>query len=373
MELEQIADRGHIAGFSVAVVDQQGILYTHGFGHAHEKKQLPYTEHTIQPIASVSKTFIGVALLKAQELGKLKLDDPINNYISFEVSNPYFTDHPITIRHLTTHTSGITDGSAYENYGYVLKEEDNAGKKVENNFRSPDEMMDKTTFLKAILTQGGKWYEEGNFLNNPPGAKFEYSNIGAGLAAVILENATGESFDAFTKKHIFDPLQMRHTGWNTKQVDMTKHSKLYAHPKKELAAYQLVNYPDGGLITSATDLGKYLSDLIAGYNGKGAVLTNKSYQELFQPQLAEENFDERSEREYNDEYNMGVFMGMSSKGQMGHTGGDPGVSSLLFFNTQSSLGKVLIINTSLNEEGVKEFIDVWKKLEAYEKKLKRSY
>ncbi|MBK9289950.1 MAG: beta-lactamase family protein [Flavobacteriales bacterium] len=66
-------------GFGVAVVGPQGVLYTNGFGLADVAKGIPYTERTVQPIASISKTFIGLAVLKAQELGKLKLDDPCRN------------------------------------------------------------------------------------------------------------------------------------------------------------------------------------------------------------------------------------------------------------------------------------------------------
>ncbi|MFT5666856.1 MAG: hypothetical protein ACI9DK_001041, partial [Vicingaceae bacterium] len=56
-------------------------------------------------------------------------------------------------------------------------------------------------------------------------------------------------------------------------------------------------------------------------------------------------------------------------GQIGHTGGDPGVATHMFFNTETKIGKLLIINTDLKKEGKKEFIDIWKKLEEYETKL----
>ncbi|AUP79454.1 serine hydrolase domain-containing protein [Flavivirga eckloniae] len=368
-ELENIHVRGHINGFSVAIVDQTNILFTKGFGHADIQKNLEYTENTIQNIGSISKTFIGVALLKAQELDKLKLDDPINKYLPFEVINPYFPNEVITIRQLTTHTSGIKDTSSYEKYGYVLKEKDNEGTKVNRNFRLPSDMMTQSTFLKKILSADGKWYKKSNFFKNRPGEKFEYSNIAAGLAALILENATDESFSKFTNEHIFKPLNMLNTGWSFKEINISKHSKLYANKKTELAFYQLVTYPDGGLIISSSNLGKYLCELIAGFDGNGKILNKKSYGELFKPQLTEDHFEERNDRAYNDEYNMGVFMGISAQDQIGHTGGDPGVTTYMFFNTKTRIGKILIVNTNLNKEGVKEFIDIWKKLEEYENQL----
>jgi hypothetical protein len=130
-----------------------------------------------------------------------------------------------------------------------------------------------------------------------------------------------------------------------------------------------VNYPDGGLITSSTDLGKYLTELIEGYNGNGKILNKQSYDELFRPQLTDIHYTERNKSPYSDEYNMGIFMGISASGQIGHTGGDPGIATHMFFNTKTKIGKLLIVNTELKKEGIKEFIDIWRKLEEYETKL----
>ena len=368
-ELENICSREYINGFSVAIVNQDGTLYEKGFGYSDIKASKKYTNNTVQNIASISKTFIGIALLKAQELGKLNLDDPINKHLSFNVNNPYFPNEQITIRQLATHTSSIKDPSRYEKNGYILKENDNGVAKVNRNFRSADEKMALNIFLKNILSKEGKWYKKKNFLKTKPGEIFEYSNVAAGLAALVIEKATNQSFNEFTNEHILTPLGMSNSGWSFTEVDFSKHSKLYKDTETELAFYQLVNYPDGGLITSSADLGKYLTELIAGYNGNGSILNKQSYEELFRPQLTDKNYNERNESAYNDEYNMGVFMGISAQGQIGHTGGDPGVVTHMFFNTETKIGKLLIVNTDLKKEGIKEFIDIWKKLEEYETKL----
>ncbi len=367
--LEKIYERKYINGFSVAIVNQDGILYKKGFGYSNIKTSKKYTNNTIQNIASISKTFIGIALLKAQELGKLNLDEDINKYLPFDVRNPYFPFNHITIRQLATHTSSIKDPSKYEKNGYILKEKENKEAQVNSNFRSPDEKIALDKFLKNILSKDGKWYRKNNFIKTKPGELFKYSNVAAGLAALIIEKATNQSFNKFTNEHILKPLKMFDSGWSFKQVDISKHSKLYIDNETELAFYQLANYPDGGLITSASDLGKYLCELIAGYSGNGNILKNESYKELFKPQLTNVNYTERNESVYNDEYNIGIFMGISAHEQIGHTGGDPGVATHMFFNTKTKIGKLLIVNTDLKKEGIKEFIDIWKKLEEYETKL----
>lgn len=368
-ELEQISKLGHINGFSVAIVNSDSIVYTQGFGYSDIVQKKEYTSNTVQTIASISKTVIGISLLKAQELGKLKLDDPINKYLPFTVINPYFPAEPVTIRHLASHTSTIKDASQYEGKGYVLIERENAGAKVNKNFRPPNEMMDYAVFLENILSEKGAWYKKKNFIKKKPGEIFEYSNIGAGLAALVLQNAVNEPFHQFSKTHVFTPLNLSNTGWSLSDVDGSKHTKLYADIETELAPYQLINYPDGGLITSSTDLGLYLSELISGYQGKGAVLNKESYAELFSPNLNDDNHKNRSESSYNDEYNMGIFMGMSATGQIGHSGGDPGVTSLMFFNSDTKMGKLLIANTKLSKEGIKNFIQIFKTLASYETRL----
>ncbi|EZH74905.1 hypothetical protein ATO12_09230 [Aquimarina atlantica] len=368
-ELNKIYSKKYINGFSVAIVNQDGILYEKGFGYSDIKGNKRYTKNTIQNIGSISKTFIGITLLKVQELGKLNLDDPVNKYLPFDVTNPYFPNESITIRQLATHTSSIRDPSRYDNNGYILKQKDNGKSKVNGNFRSPNEMMSKAKFLENILSKGEKWYKKSNFLKTKPGAIFKYSNVAAGLATLVIENATNQSFNEFTNEHIFKPLRMSNTGWSFAEVDFSKHSKLYVNEETELAFYQLVNYPDGGLITSSTDLGKYLTELIEGYNGNGKILNKQSYDELFRPQLTDIHYTERNKSPYNDEYNMGIFMGISASGQIGHTGGDPGIATHMFFNTKTKIGKLLIVNTELKKEGIKEFIDIWRKLEEYEIKL----
>lgn len=368
-ELEQIYKQGHINGFSVAIVNSDATLFTKGFGFADVKQKKKYTANTIQTIASISKTFIGVSLLKAEELGKLKLDDPINKYLSFTVVNPHYPDEPITIKQLATHTSTIKDAKQYEGRGYILKGENNSDAQVNNNFRSPNEMMDYSLFLEKILSENGEWYKKKNFIKKKPGEIFEYSNIAAGLAALVLQQAVGESFSQFTKTYIFKPLAMSNTSWSLEEVDDTKNTKLYADINTELAPYRLINYPDGGLITSSTDLGKYLSELILGYSGQGKLLSNEGYRELFSSNLNNVIHKNRSNSKYNDEYDMGIFMGRSAKGQFGHSGGDPAVTTLMFFNSESKTGKLLISNTDLSKEGVQEFIAIWKALQTFQSKF----
>ena len=79
-EMDSLYQLGIYNGYSVAIVDSSGILYNQGFGYADVKNKKKYTKNTLINIASISKVFIGVSLLKAQEMKLINLDDPINKY-----------------------------------------------------------------------------------------------------------------------------------------------------------------------------------------------------------------------------------------------------------------------------------------------------
>ncbi len=376
-EINTIYQQKKFNGFAVSIVDEDGILYKHGFGFSDVENNKKYTTETIQNIGSVSKTFVGIALLKAQELGKLNLDDSIDKYLPFKVCNPNFPKDKITIRQLASHTSSITDNEYYSSKNYYLKPNQNLnGLKLtfedEQSFNPADSIISLQSYLENALSAKGKWNKD-SFTSHKPGTIYEYSNVGTALAAFIVEQATEESFSQFTGKYILEPLKMKDSGWKTKDVDVKKYSRLYENPTTPLPYYELVTYPDGGFITNVTDLSKYLSELIKGYNGKGTILSKESYKEYFKPQLTESNFTERNTKNpYNESYNVGIFMGFGYTGYIGHTGGDPGIMSIMFFDPKTSLGRIMIFNTNFSDkEGNKAFFGIWNALEKISIKNKK--
>ena len=80
--------------------------------------------------------------------------------------------------------------------------------------------------MKAVFTPEGKWYAESNFSQFKPGHKYEYSNEGSNLAALIVEVIAGIPFHQFTQENIFKPLQMNNTSWFYGSLDST-FSKIY--------------------------------------------------------------------------------------------------------------------------------------------------
>ena len=297
----------------------------------------------------------------------------VNNYLPFEVVNPYYLTESITIRHLATHTSSIRDTEVYDSKAYVLKEyvPDSLITMVEETLNPPETKTSITDFLPELLVKDGMYYSDECFLEQKPGTRFEYSNIGATLAALVLEIVAEMSFDQFTKEHILDPLGMNSSGWSYDSINLQQHSKLYANIDTEIPFYELITYPDGGLRSSTHDMTLYLTELIRAKNGNGRLLEQESYSEYFTPVLNDSHFEERDpDFPYNDEYNMGVFMGNSGTGNIGHSGGDPGITSLMFFDPETGLGQFVMINTSvIDEEGVNQLFGMMLALEEFGPKL----
>src|SRR5690242_17919746 len=78
-----------LPGFAVSIVKEDQVIFSGGYGFADKAKKTPYSIQTIQPIGSVSKTFIGLALMQAIEKGYFTLETPINDVLPFKVINPW--------------------------------------------------------------------------------------------------------------------------------------------------------------------------------------------------------------------------------------------------------------------------------------------
>ena len=378
-ELDSIQKNGPIIGFAVAMVDQNGVLYEKGFGLSNTETKESYTENTIQHIASVSKTLIGLALMKAQEMGKLDLDDPIQDYLSFKVIHPNYPNETITIRHLATHTSGINDTEQYMNRAWILSEnQDLTNVRTdypEQQFNPSGKDIHMEEYLKGYLEISGAYYQKDNYTEFKPGERYNYSNIGATLCARVIEEATGSSYDSFTKEHILKPLEMNSTGWSLEDVDISKHSRLYRNDNSVLPFYKAITYPDGMLISSSSDMAKYLVELVKGYTGEGTLLKKESYQELFREQLNATHFAEGERNEgnpYDEDYSPAIFIGHSALGYIGHSGGDAGVATWMFFDKEKKRGRYLVINCDMgNDERAREleYYSIWDKMDEYFERL----
>jgi len=363
--LNPIAQNPNITGFAVSIIRDGEVKYSNGFGLADESTRRAYTTKTTQNIASISKTFIGVSLMKAQAMGLLNLDDPIDKYLPYKIINPNFPTKVITIRHLAGHLSSLEDPDEYEK-AYIFEEKINIDPDVKPKDvhkmvaeYNTNKRVDLDEFIKSIFHPSGEYYSKKNFLKVPPGEKFSYSNIGAGMAARIIEEASGKTFIQFTQEYIFDPLQMTSSTWELKKADRNLKAIPYIKPGVPLPHYDLITFADGGLITSIEDLSKYVIEMMNCYLGKGTLLTQDEAKEMMTPQL----------KDADEKY--GIFWEISGTGKsIGHNGGDPGTGTNMYFMPSTGVAKIIFTNSPpIDKDSGEALTKAWRTMRAYELKI----
>jgi CubicO group peptidase (beta-lactamase class C family) len=323
-----------IVGFAAAVIVDRQIVWMKGYGHRDWQRQLPFTPATIMNAASIAKPVVGVAMMRAVAEGRLSLDADINGYLPFRVVNPHRPDTRITLRHLATHTSGITDRWEVYRQSYRF---------------GADPAESLSHFLTSYFTPGAPNYAATNFLDASPGELREYSNLGAALAGLIVERAVGAPLDVYTKRSIFTPLGMRRTGWFMRDVDMREHSTLFISQNgtaTPILPYGPITYPDGGLRTSVEDLSKFLIALLNdGATGGARILDAASATEMQRFQFSDGN---RPTNYPAADGNSGLFWRTKLNGtRVGHGGNDPGVEVEMLSDLSRRVAVVYMSNTSL--------------------------
>ena len=354
----KMADGGFM-GLAAAVIVNRQVVWMKGYGFADWQRTRPFIPNTIMNIASITKPFTGVAMLRAVQAGKLSLDEDITAYLPFRVVNPHHPGEKITLRHLATHTSGITDRSAVYAGVYHFGGD------------SPEPLGQ---FIEQYFRPEGKNYSRDNFLDAKPGALREYSNIGAGLAGYIVERAVGEPLNVYTRKHIFTPLRMTGTGWFLSEIDPANHSTLFVSQDGSpvpIAHYGLTTYPDGGVRTSVADLSKFFVALLNGGEYQGIrILDARLAAEMVRFQFTDAN---RPENFPAADGNSGLFWRTKFNGaRVGHGGNDPGVKADMLSDPSLEMGVILLVNTSTPQSGPENraYLDLFQALWKYAEALK---
>jgi CubicO group peptidase (beta-lactamase class C family) len=173
---------GDIAGATVAIVKNDALLLTRGYGFADVEKRTPVDPaQTLFRPASISKLFTWTAVMQQVEAGKLDLDHDINEYLDFKIEG--YGGEPIKLRHLMTHTAGFEE-----------------------------------SLLDLLITDINKLKPLGAALKDSipariyrPGTVPAYSNYGASLAGYIVSRVAGVPFEQYIEEHIFKPLKMEHS------------------------------------------------------------------------------------------------------------------------------------------------------------------
>lgn len=351
--LQAFYDRDSLPGMSVVLVDAYKIIYQQDFGYANVENSTKYSDRSIQNIGSVSKTFIAVAMMKAIELGYFDLETDINTILPFKITNPNAPGGTITIRQLSNHTSGIIDNPALfpnvYHFDTGLAPYDSVAYKILQGLGYRQEINDSALgpFMYNYLSSKGKYYHPENFGKDAPGLASSYSNIASALAAYLIEIKAGMPYADFVTKYILKPLKMNSSAWKLDKTSLKNYAKPYYKRNAPFPYYHFITYPEGGLRTNTSELGKYVMAMIKGYNGDESLLKSAAYKNMFTPQFSAQAPPKGISLA---KRNKGIFWNLYNNGTIGHDGDDPGVSSFLFFNPKTGMGGIFLCNKYLEDK-----------------------
>jgi CubicO group peptidase (beta-lactamase class C family) len=229
--LNELVKQNRFSG-SILIARDGHVLMRKGYGMANYETDVPNTPQTKFRLGSITKQFTAVAIMMLQERGKLSVQDSICKYVP-ECPAAW---QPVRIHHLLTHTSGIW-----------------------NLTNSPD--YRKTMSLPSTPTETIARFKD-KPLDFTPGERFNYSNSGYILLGYLVEKVSGQTYEAFLRENIFEPLKMMNTGYDNPNTVLKNRASGYSMRTGNLtnALYldMTIPFAAGALYSTVEDL--YLWD-----------------------------------------------------------------------------------------------------------------
>ncbi|MDA3860539.1 MAG: serine hydrolase [Melioribacteraceae bacterium] len=233
---EKFAITNKIPGIAYGIVIDDSLVIGSAMGLINLDNKLPATTNSCFRIASMTKSFTAMAILKLRDEGKLNLHDLVSDYIPEMANLKYITsDAPaINIQHLLTMTSGLPEDNAWG-----------------------DRLLDETEQMVIDM------FVQGVSFSNIPAFEYEYSNTGYALLGIIISHVSGMPYQDYISENILQPLGMEHTYWEYSDIDEAQLAHGYRWEDEQWKAEPMLHDGSfgamGGLITTIKDFGKYVS------------------------------------------------------------------------------------------------------------------
>jgi CubicO group peptidase (beta-lactamase class C family) len=312
-QLKADLERDNLHGsMSAAIVKNDRIIWSAAFGYAGRDKDVAADTGTIYRIGSCTKTFTATLLMQLVEEGKIKLDDPVENYLpEIKNLNGYADAGKITFRQLASHTSGLK--------------------------REPD-------MKGADVGPLDKWEEKviscipNTSFNSKPGEQFLYSNIGYALLGLAISRAAGIPYMEMVQERILAPLHMNDTFFVITDDKLPRLAEGISNnsqgtintqlPLREIAG-RGYRVPNGGIFSTPRDLSKFVMSLM----GNPALVKAKSRREM-------QNIPDGGKN-----YGLGLMIIKNKNIDIiGHNGSVPGYTSQFAIEQESGYAVILMRN-----------------------------
>lgn len=327
--LTGLMKEAHTPGLSAIIIINDSVVWKGGYGYANIHKKINATPDTIYLGASISKTITATAIMQLWEKELFDLDDDVSDYLPFELRNPKYPEKKITFRMLLSHHSSIAYGDwKSQPLTYIL-------------FSLFGNAKDR---YEELLIPSGTFYNPRIWIDSEPGEELLYSNIGYFLLEYLVELLSDQSFDAYVKENIFDPLEMNDTSYQLSNYNKDQLSRPYLwafNTYIPIPHYEFGNHGVAGVRSSVNDLSNYL---IAHMNGgvykENRILNNKTIDLIRTIQFPDENND-------NLWYQYGLGWRIIKRNEsyvFWHPGNGAGVATYINYDPINRVGLIFCIN-----------------------------
>jgi CubicO group peptidase (beta-lactamase class C family) len=313
-------DYDRLPGISIAVVKDQDIVWSKGYGYADVEKKSPMQPQSICSICSISKLFTSVAVMQLVEQGKIRLDDSIAAVLpSFNLKQQFAESGPITIRSLLTHSSGLPRESDYPYWSAP-----------DFNFPSQNEVNQKLGSQSTLY---------------PASTYFQYSNLGMTILGELVEHISGIPYEQYVEENILKPLRLADTHpflpeklWGDKMA--TGYNGMHRDGHRDKMPFFKAKgiAPAAGFSSSAEDLARFASwqFRLLSKGGK-EILRASTLRDMQRVQFLDPD--------WKTAYGLGfAVQDFNGSTLVGHGGSCPGYLSLLTMDIKEKLAIVVMIN-----------------------------
>lgn len=250
---ERVLKEWHAAGFAVAVVKKDSVIYVKGFGYKDYENKVPVTENTLFAIGSCTKAFTASLIGLLNKDGKVDLDKPVHDYMpDLKFYNEDLTQH-VTLRDMMSHRTGLPRHD-YSWYYFGIG--------------SADSMVKRIAFMEPTAPLRQKW---------------QYNNFMFFLQGRVVEKISGSSWEDNVREKIFKPIGMNTATLNLKDW-MKSSDKAYGYTVKKDSIVSRLDYfdigtmaPAGSINSSVRDMGQWLITWVNGGKYKGKEIIPASY------------------------------------------------------------------------------------------------
>lgn len=330
----------HIPGLVYGVILDGKLIHARALGFCNLERKTPASRNTAFRIASMTKSFISMAIFKLRDDRQLALDDPVAKYLpEFRRTKlPTSDSAPVTIRQLMTMTAGLPEDNPWGDRQLAI--------------------------TKAALR---KFVEAGLSFSTPPGQQYEYSNLGFVLLGQIVSKVSGVPFQKYVTERILRPLGMLETRWEFAEVPADKLALGYRwehdHWSLEPILHDGQGAACGGLLTTLDDFAKYVQFHLQAWPARDdsdlgpvrrATLRELQKPVAFSSMLPRETLlDGHTPNPLVTFYGYGLGWSMDSRGvvSLAHSGGLPGYGSHYRFLPDYGVGVIAFANRTYAAPG----------------------